>query len=243
MQRFLLVGGALGAFGDKETAVELRGNSHYRYSRNAYRHALAKGFPWAKREGALHKMAGVTLSVWARFSVWGGSAFFCYEKEEEKMKRIIALFLACVMLCFVGCAETKDETSKESPATTESNATSVEESSAVAGLWADALYTENTELGEGAKTVTVEVIAEDKTVVFTIHTDAATLGEALMAHKLVEGDQGDYGLYIKKVNGIQADYDKDKHYWGFYKNGEMMMTGVDGTAIADGEKYELKREK
>lgn len=26
---------------DKETAVEIRGNSHYRYSRNAYRFVLA----------------------------------------------------------------------------------------------------------------------------------------------------------------------------------------------------------
>ena len=50
-------------------------------------------------------------------------------------------------------------------------------------------------------------------------------------------------MYIKFVNGIEADYDKDKSYWAFYKNGEYMLSGVDTTAIADGEHYELVKEK
>ena len=106
-------------------------------------------------------------------------------------------------------------------------------------IWKDALYTSDTELGEGAKTVKVEVKAGEKSVVFTIKTDKAVLGDALLEHGLIEGDQGPYGLYIKKVNGITADYDVDKHYWGFYKNGEYMMTGVDGTEFADNDSYEL----
>ena len=97
----------------------------------------------------------------------------------------------------------------------------------------------DTELGEGAKTVKVEVKAGEKSVIFTIKTDKAVLGDALIEHGLIEGDQGQYGLYIKKVNGITADYDVDKHYWGFYKNGEYMMTGVDGTEFADNDSYEL----
>ena len=51
--------------------------------------------------------------------------------------------------------------------------------------------------------------------------------------------QSEYGLYIKVVNGITADYDVDQSYWGFSKGGEYMMTGVDGTPFADGEVYEL----
>ena len=46
-------------------------------------------------------------------------------------------------------------------------------------------------------------------------------------------------VYIKSVNGITADYDVDRSYWAFNKNGEMMLTGVDMTNIADGEHYEL----
>ena len=60
-----------------------------------------------------------------------------------------------------------------------------------------------------------------------------------MEHSLLEGDEGPYGLYVKKVNGITADYDVDQSYWGFYKNGEYMMTGIDMTEFADGEHYEL----
>jgi hypothetical protein len=109
----------------------------------------------------------------------------------------------------------------------------------VDGLWADATYTADTQLGEGAKTVQVEVKVVDKSITFTIKTDAETLGDAMLAHDLIGGEEGQYGLYLKVVNGITADYDIDQSYWGFYKNGEYMMTGVDGTVIADGEHYEL----
>lgn len=107
------------------------------------------------------------------------------------------------------------------------------------GLWANATYTEDTELGEGATTITVEVTAEDKTVTFTIHTDGTTLRQALEENSLIAGDESDYGLYVKTVDGMTADYDADGLYWAFYKSGEYLMTGVDTTEIADGEQYEL----
>ena len=107
------------------------------------------------------------------------------------------------------------------------------------GKWADATYLSDTELGKGEKTVTVTVKAGENEVSFTIHTDKTYLGDALLEHKLIEGDESEFGLYVKKVNGIIADYDVDKTYWGFYKNGEMMMTGVSAAEFADGESYEL----
>ena len=110
------------------------------------------------------------------------------------------------------------------------------------GLWENATYRRDTELGTGAKTVQVEVKAGEESVTFTIHTDKDTLGDAMLEHGLIAGDAGAYGLYVKLVNGIEADYDKDGSYWGFYKNGEMMLVGVDGAVIADGEHYELVRE-
>ena len=103
------------------------------------------------------------------------------------------------------------------------------------GLWDGASYTEDTELGEGAKTLSVEVTAEDKTITFTIHTDAENLRGALEENGLVSGDESEYGLYVKSVNGIAADYD------ALSKAGEYLMTGVDDTLIADGEQYELVR--
>lgn len=107
------------------------------------------------------------------------------------------------------------------------------------GLWADAKYTEDTEVGEGNVTVNVKVIAGEKGITITIHTDCEHLGDALVENKLVEGDKSEYGLYINSVNGILADYDKNQSWWAISKDGEMLMTGADSTPITDGENYEL----
>ena len=110
-------------------------------------------------------------------------------------------------------------------------------------LWDNATYTEDVTLGNGSTTIQVEVKVGEKSVTFTIKTDAATLGDALLEHDLIAGEQGDYGLYVKKVNGITADHDINHTYWGFYKNGEYLMSGVDTTEIADGEHYEIVHSK
>ena len=64
-----------------------------------------------------------------------------------------------------------------------------------------------------------------------------------MEHELITGDQGDYGLYIKSVNGIRADYDKDKAYWAFYEDGEYAIAGVDSTKIDEDVRYKLEYTK
>lgn len=110
---------------------------------------------------------------------------------------------------------------------------------ATGNLWDGATYTEDTELGNGSKTLCVRVEAEAKSILFTVHTDAKTVGDALIEHKLISGEEGAYGLYVKEVNGIAADYDENQSYWAFNKNGEAMMTGVDGTEFSDGEQFEL----
>lgn len=107
------------------------------------------------------------------------------------------------------------------------------------GLWENAKYVSDEEFGEGKITVQVEVKAEEQSVTFTVNTDEKYLGDALVGHELIDGEEGQYGLYVKSVNGIVADYDVDQSYWAFYKNGEYMMTGIDTTEIADGEHYEL----
>lgn len=117
--------------------------------------------------------------------------------------------------------------------------TACSNSAADKDLWDDAVYTENQEFGNGTKTISVEVKAEEKSVTFTIKTDKETVGEALSEHKLISGEEGPYGLYIKLVNGIKADYNENQSYWSFTKGGEYMSTGVDVTKITDGEHYEL----
>ena len=107
------------------------------------------------------------------------------------------------------------------------------------GLWENATYRRDMTFGEGEKTVQVEVIVAEESVTFTVNTDEKYLGDALIAHGLIDGDEGPYGLYIKVVNGITADYDVDQSYWALTKDGQTCMSGVDTTEIADGEHYEL----
>lgn len=110
-------------------------------------------------------------------------------------------------------------------------------------LWTGAKYTEDTELGTGAMKILVEVKAEEKSVTFTLHTDQSVLRDALLEQELIEGEQGEYGLYVKVVNGITADYDVDQSYWALMENGEMAMSGVDGVSLKEGGHYELVRTK
>ncbi len=111
------------------------------------------------------------------------------------------------------------------------------------GVWENAAYTENTTLGTGKNTLTVTVEANGKSIDFTIKTDKTVVGDALKEHKLIDGEEGPYGLYVKVVNGIEADYDKDQSYWSFEKDGEAMLTGVDNTEFMNGDSYELVRTK
>ena len=94
--------------------------------------------------------------------------------------------------------------------------------------------------GEGATSFYLTVKNVDNTVTkFQINTDAATVGEALLALELIAGEDSAYGLYINTVNGITADWDTEKAYWAFYIDGEYDMTGVDTTEIVAGTTYEL----
>ncbi len=77
---------------------------------------------------------------------------------------------------------------------------------------------------------------------FEIHTDKETVGDALSELGFIEGEESEYGLYVKTVNGITADYDTDGVYWAFYVNDEYASSGVDSTTITSGESYSFKVE-
>ncbi len=99
-------------------------------------------------------------------------------------------------------------------------------------------------LGEGSTKFDFTVVdKEGSKTEFEVHTDKKTVGEALVELKLIEGEDSEYGLFVKKVNGIAADYDKDGMYWAFYINGEYAMSGVDSTEIKEGQSYSFKMEK
>ncbi len=91
---------------------------------------------------------------------------------------------------------------------------------------------------------TFEVVDKDgNTETFSITTDKATVGEALLEEGLIAGEEGQYGLYVTEVNGIVADYNVDQTYWAFYVDGAYASSGVDTTDVADGATYSFKVEK
>ena len=93
---------------------------------------------------------------------------------------------------------------------------------------------------EGAKTVTVEVVHSDGAQKeFVFHTDLEYLGELLVSEELAEGDTGEYGLYITRVDGEDAIYESDGAYWALYENGEYAMQGADETPLNDGDSFSL----
>lgn len=91
----------------------------------------------------------------------------------------------------------------------------------------------------GDKTITVTVVHTDKKEKeFTYQTDAAYLGKVLIKNELVEGEDGQYGMFITTVDKETADESKQQ-WWCITKAGEKVETSADQTPIKDGEKYEL----
>ena len=101
---------------------------------------------------------------------------------------------------------------------------------------------EQTQVAE--QSFTFEVVDKDGDIeTFSITTDKATVGEALLEEGLIAGEDGQYGLYVTEVNGIVADYNVDGTYWAFYVDGAYASSGVDTTDIVDGSTYSFKVEK
>lgn len=144
--------------------------------------------------------------------------------KKNSMKKLLSILLcialiAAMALCTTGCGS-KDTKS---------------EATAAAG--------EVISKGEGATAFTLEVVDPDgKQTTFDIHTDEKTVGAALLTLGLIAGEDSEYGLYVKTVNGVTVDYDKDGKYWAFYVDGEYAATGVDSTDVTAGATYAFKAE-
>lgn len=90
----------------------------------------------------------------------------------------------------------------------------------------------------GEKTISVQVTYQGETETFTVTTEAEMLGDALLEQEIIQGDEGEYGLFVHTVNGHFADADNNE-YWVFTKSGEWVTTGVDTTPILDGDSFEF----
>lgn len=155
-------------------------------------------------------------------------------KKTRNLKSFFVLLLCFVLitaiaLFTVGCKTNNvDESSSSSP--TSSNTSSEENVAKV--------------LGEGKTSFSFSVTYKDgKTDYFTINTDKTTVGAALLELNLIAGEDSQYGLYVKTVNGETLDYDTDKMYWAFYENDAYAAAGVDTTEIKAGTTYAFKASK
>ncbi|MFG6372625.1 MAG: hypothetical protein K1W04_00520 [Oscillospiraceae bacterium] len=93
--------------------------------------------------------------------------------------------------------------------------------------------------GGKSAAVTVTVVHGDgSTKDFNIKTDKEMLGEALTDEKLIDGEDGPYGLFVKTVDGETAD-DAAQEWWCLTKGGGTVNTGIDSTPVEDGAAYEL----
>ncbi len=90
----------------------------------------------------------------------------------------------------------------------------------------------------GDKNIIVQIAYDDVQKSVEIDTNAEYLRAALEEKNLISGDESEYGLFVKIVDGRTAD-DAKQEWWCFTKGGETVMTGVDTTPIADGETFEI----
>ena len=166
-------------------------------------------------------------------------------KSNKKLLSLILSTMLIVAMAFsmTACGGNNTETpSTEGQSQVGGNQQNSEEGVKQEGESGDQIL--NNILGEGAVVFNFIVVDKDgNETTYEIHTDKKTVGEALLEVELIEGEEGAYGLYVKKVNGITADYDVDQTYWAFYINGEMAMTGVDATDVEAGATYSFKVEK
>ena len=145
----------------------------------------------------------------------------CAAQHRIHKARSIAL-LAAAALTLTGC----QKTSESAPIQT-------------SGSVADGAI-----LGEGKTqfALTIADLSGAETHI-TVNTDEKTVGAALTALGLINGEEGPYGLYIKSVNGITADYDKDQTYWAFYQGEDYASASADQTEIVPGTAYALRVSK
>ena len=142
---------------------------------------------------------------------------------KKTMTKLLALALAVLMTLFLAACGKKDSGAADK---------------------VELPVADGAVIGQGATAITVQVTGADgKTVTFTVNTDEETVGAALLGLGVIAGDNSEYGLYVKTVNGETADYDKDGAYWAFYINGEYASVGVDYAAPEAGATYGFQVEK
>lgn len=100
------------------------------------------------------------------------------------------------------------------------------------------MYLRPAEIG-GEKEITVTVVHGDGTEkVFILKTDSTNLCEPLEKEGIIEGRDGQYGMYILTADNETAD-ESQQQWWCITKSGELVSTGVSEIMIDNGDSYEI----
>jgi len=146
--------------------------------------------------------------------------------SKKLLVTLLVVLIAVMALIITGCTNN----TQEEPTTTEPVQTTDSQASVI-------------NKGEGQNAfVFIAVDLEGNSTHYMIKSDKETVGEALLENGLIAGEDGQYGLYVKTVNGITLDYDKDGKYWAFYEENAYANQGVDQTPIKEGGVYTFKPE-
>ena len=160
-------------------------------------------------------------------------------KGNQKFLSLILLLvlIAALALTVVGCDDSKKEDGSVTTIAATTVATTADDGETTATTTSATTADPNLR-GEGATEFIFKVVTksgEEKT--FTVRTDKTIVGEALQGVGLIEGEDSQYGLYVKTVDGETLDWDTDGKYWAFYVDGVYASKGVDSTEIEAGKVY------
>ncbi len=168
---------------------------------------------------------------------------------SSKILSIVLSVILSTMMLFsaVGCGSSTDSIEAGAGSSADMSADSTTTVDVESGSETDSTANSSdtvTVLGTGSTQFMFTVVdADGNEKSFEIHTDSATVGDALAENELIEGEKSEYGLYVTTVDGTTLDYNEDGMYWAFYIDGEYASTGVDSTEVTAGAQYSFKAEK
>lgn len=159
-------------------------------------------------------------------------------KQTKTTARGLSLLLGLLLVLglFSGCAGAEGSSASSGAASGSAVSSAASPAADSPSSVADG---SSSEVSASTKTIALQVVHKDGSKKdFTITTEAENLRAALEQEKLVEGEESEFGLFVKTVDGETVN-DADQEWWCLTKGGEMWNNGVDTTEISDGDAYEF----